>query len=42
MQQMWKEALGVNIVLTNTDWEVYLSRGNSSVGIDRYYWNIGN
>ena len=29
MQQMWKEALGVNIVLTNTDWKVYLSRENT-------------
>ena len=30
MQQMWKETLGVNIVLTNTDWKVYLSRQNTS------------
>ena len=29
MQQMWKETLGVNIVLTNTDWKVYLSRENT-------------
>jgi oligopeptide transport system substrate-binding protein len=29
MQQMWKEALGINIVLTNTDWKVYLSRENT-------------
>ncbi len=29
MQQMWKENLGINIVLTNTDWKVYLSRQNT-------------
>ena len=29
MQQMWKETLGVDIVLTNTDWKVYLSRQNN-------------
>ena len=26
MQQMWKETLGVDIILTNTDWKVYLSK----------------
>ena len=29
MQQMWKENLGINILLTNTDWKVYLSRQNT-------------
>ena len=29
MQQMWKENLGINIILTNTDWKVYLSRQNT-------------
>ena len=29
LQQMWKENLGINILLTNTDWKVYLSRQNT-------------
>ena len=28
IQQMWKENLGIKILLTNTDWKVYLSKQN--------------
>ena len=28
IQQMWKQALGVNVTLVNQDWKVYLSRRN--------------
>ena len=39
MQQMWKETLGINIVLTNTDWKVYLSReNNGDFEISRAGW----
>jgi len=39
MQQMWKETLGVDIVLTNTDWKVYLSReNNGDFEISRAGW----
>ena len=39
IQQMWKQALGIDIRLANTDWKVYLSRTNSlDYDISRAGW----